>query len=130
MRNPGKRSKRVNIIAAKSRGNIIFFYVFEEKCNGEVFKNYIKNKLCPLLTPGKIIIMDNATFHKGKEIKEQIEKHQRILLYLPPYSPERNPIEHYWAVLKRSLKHFRKMISDITESIILSLEKTKLFGQL
>ena len=69
---------------------------------------------------GKIIIMDNATFHKGKEIKELIEKRKCTLLYLPPYSPERNPIEHYWAVLKRAVKHFRKTISDITESIILS----------
>jgi transposase len=47
--------------------------------------------------------MDNATFHQSKKIKEWIEKKDCTLVCLPPYSPERNPIENYWGVLKKKL---------------------------
>ena len=91
-------------------------------------RNYIEQTLCPLLTPGKIIIMDNATFHKSKNTKLLIESKKCTLFYLPPYSPERNPIEHYWAILKRKIKHVRKTVTDLLASVIESLEQTKLFG--
>ncbi|MDP1974917.1 MAG: transposase, partial [Alphaproteobacteria bacterium] len=54
-----------------------------------------------------VIAMDNASFHKGAKTKELIEKAECKLLYLPPYSPDFNPIENQWAVLKTYYKTFK-----------------------
>ena len=58
------------------------------------------NGIIPKLPPQSIIIMDNASFHKGKEMKEIIENAGHTLLYLPAYSPDLNPIEKKWAQAK------------------------------
>jgi transposase len=60
--------------------------------------------LIPQLEMGDIIILDNATFHKGESIKEIVEESGCELLYLPPYSPDLNKIENWWAVLKTGMK--------------------------
>ncbi len=68
--------------------------------------------------------MDNASFHKSKKIKEWIEKKDCTLVYLPPYSPERNPIEKYWGVLKKTIKQCPRIIEDVYEAITLALSET------
>ena len=69
--------------------------------------------------------MDNATFHKSQRIKNLLEEQGCTLLYLPPYSPERNPIEKYWSVLKRKIKQFMRTIEYIYEAINLALRETQ-----
>lgn len=81
-------------------------FVFEGYCNSEVFQLYIDRVLVPTLKPGQTVIMDNASFHKSKKVKESIEKAQCRLLYLPAYSPDLNPIEHYWNALKSSMRKY------------------------
>jgi transposase len=64
--------------------------------------------LLPFLREGQVVVMDNAAFHKSKRTKELIESVGCKLIYLPPYSPDLNPIEQQWAVIKRKyrkLKH-------------------------
>ena len=78
-------------------------FVFEGYCNRDVFQLYIDRVLIPTLRPGQTVIMDNASFHKSKKVKESIEKAQCTLLYLPAYSPDFNPIEHYWHALKNTI---------------------------
>ena len=56
-----------------------------------------------------MIVMDNARFHKSEETREIIEDHGHQLLFLPPYSPDLNPIENYWAILKGKL---RKIVAN------------------
>ncbi len=73
--------------------------------------------------------MDNASFHQSKKMKELIEEKECILIYLPPYSPERNPIEKYWGVLKKKIKQCPRIIEDIDEAITLALTQTQEFGQ-
>ncbi len=55
-----------------------------------------KQELIPKLPPQSIIVIDNATFHKGSDMKEAVENAGHTLLYLPPYSPDLNPIENKW----------------------------------
>ena len=58
--------------------------------------------LAPNLNPGQIVIMDNASFHKSEKAKEMIKQVKCRVLFLPPYSPELNPIEKFWANLRDS----------------------------
>ena len=125
----GQRSKRVNVIAAKSQNQIIAPFLFEGSCNACVFETYTQKVLCPSLRKGQVVIMDNATFHKSKKIRELIEEKECTLIYLPPYSPERHPIEKYWGVLKKKIKQCRRIIEDIDEAITLALSQTQQFGQ-
>ena len=58
----------------------------------------------PEIGPGKVIVLDNASFHKNKRTKELIERAGCRLIYLPPYSPDLNPIEKFWSWLKRKIR--------------------------
>jgi transposase len=73
--------------------------------------------------------MDNASFHKSKKIKEWIEEKECTLVCLPPYSPERNPIEKYWGVLKKKVKQCRRFMEDVYNAINLALNETQEFRQ-
>ncbi len=80
--------------------------LFEGSINSEVFTEWIKQDLIPKLPNESFIIMDNATFHKGKKMQSLISESGHTLLYLPPYSPDMNPIEKKWAqakLLRRTL---------------------------
>lgn len=68
------------------------------------FKAYIVNILCPTIDRNDIIIMDNLSSHKASEIREAIEATGARLLFLPPYSPDFNPIEMMWSKIKTSLR--------------------------
>jgi transposase len=62
-------------------------------------------------------------------MRELIEEKECILIYLPPYSPERNPIATYWGVLKKTIKQCRRIIEDVYEAITLALSETQEFCQ-
>ena len=81
--------------------------IYEGYTTKEVFKTYLQKMLLPVIkNKNMTIILDNAAFHKGKDIKELIEKSGNKIKYLPPYSPDLNPIEKKWAKIK---KLYRKM---------------------
>lgn len=98
------RNKRLSIIGALNQKNIIAPFVFEGYCNSKVFEAYVEKVLVPELIPGQTIIMDNASFHKGKRVEMIIKNAKCSLLYLPAYSPDFNPIEHYWSSIKQCIK--------------------------
>lgn len=91
---------RTNVIGALLENNLLAVNLFETNINRAIFSDWIKDHLLPNLPDNSVIIMDNAAFHKGQAIKEPIEKAGHKLLYLPPYSPDLNPIEHKWAEIK------------------------------
>jgi transposase len=70
----------------------------------EVFETYVEKVLAPGLLVGQIVVMDNLTSHKGPRVREMIEEKGCELLYLPPYSPDFNPIEEAFAKLKGLLR--------------------------
>jgi transposase len=69
-----------------------------------VFEAYVEHVLAPALKPGQIVVMDNLSSHKGSRVRELIEGRGCKLLYLPPYSPDLNPIEEAFAKIKALLR--------------------------
>ena len=65
--------------------------------DSDVFHAWIVHDLLPKLSPGAVLIMDNATFHKRADTQQAISEAGHVLEYLPPYSPDLNPIEQKWA---------------------------------
>jgi transposase len=89
--------------------------VVEGATNREVFEAYVERVLAPKLRPGQVVVMDNLTAHKGDRVKELIEERGCELLYLPPYSPDFNPIEEAFAKVKGVL---RKVEARTREALV------------
>jgi transposase len=78
--------------------------VVEGSTNRTVFETYLQDVLCPTLKRGQVVVMDNLSSHKGERVKELIEGRGCQLIYLPPYSPDFNPIEQAFSKLKSYLR--------------------------
>ena len=89
-------------------------WVLEGPMNGEAFLVYVHNVLVPSLSEGDIVVIDNLSAHKVEGVRAAIETRGAILLYLPPYSPDLNPIEMAFAKLKTLL---RKAAAQTTDSL-------------
>ena len=88
--------------------------------NGSMFLEYIQQELAPSLHAGDLVIMDNLRCHKVEGVKEAIQQAGAQLLYLPPYSPDFNPIEMMWSKLKAIL---RKVKARTVDSLLIALPK-------
>lgn len=100
----GRRQGRVNMIAALCQRDLLAPFTVEGACNRAVFETWLEACLLPVLEPGQVVVMDNATFHKGGRIEQLIEEAGCQLLYLPPYSPDLNQIERCWSWLKSRIR--------------------------
>lgn len=89
------------------------FATFDFATSGESFLAFIKKEVCPNLRPGDVVVMDNLAAHKVKGVREAIEAAGASVRYLPPYSPELNPIEKLWSKLKDFV---RRCTTDTRES--------------
>ena len=97
----GCNRKNINLIMAQRRKQFLAPMLFEGSCDHLTVNAWLEKQLLPLLENPSIVIMDNAPFHKKKEIASVLEKHGHVLLPLPPYSPDMNPIEETFGGLKR-----------------------------
>lgn len=79
-------------------------FVYDGAMNGNVFLAYVEQVLGPTLTPGDVVVMDNLPAHKTAGVRDAIEKAGAKLLFLPPYSPDFNPIENAFSKLKALLR--------------------------
>lgn len=79
-------------------------FVIDGPINGEIFRLYVERVLVPTLRPGDIVVMDNLGSHKGKAVRSSIQSKGARLWFLPPYSPDLNPIEQVFAKLKHMLR--------------------------
>ncbi len=100
--------KILTILGAMSVRGMIATMTVEAATDAEIFLAFLDHVLCPKLLPGQIVIMDNLSSHKVAGVRERIEDAGASLLYLPPYSPDLNPIEKAWAKLKQQLRALRQ----------------------
>jgi len=96
--------KTTTFLAALRTTGLTAPLVVDGAVNGDVFRAYVEQVLAPTLTPGDTVIMDNLGSHKVAGVRQAIEARGATLLYLPPYSPDLNPIENAFAKLKDLLR--------------------------
>jgi putative transposase len=101
----GHRRPRTSLIAARIDKKMQAPFLFEGTCDTDVFNFWLETMLCPRLSNDHLVIMDNAAFHKSPETARLIEQTGADLLFLPPYSPDFNPIEHDFAALKKNREY-------------------------
>jgi len=113
----GRRKGRVNIIAALCQQKLSAPFTIEGACNRTVFEMWLETCLVPTLVAGQVVVMDNATFHKGGRIQELIQSAGCRLLYLPPYSPDFNKIEQCWSWLKSRIRKLKNQFDSLRDAI-------------
>ena len=125
---PQNYGENISMLASLSFSGIEAPLTINGAVDGVVFKIYVEKILCPTLKAGDIVIMDNLSVHKVKGIRELIEAVGAKLLYLPPYSPDLNPIEKCWSKIKTYLRKAKARTREaleqaLKEALLLITEK-------
>lgn len=113
----GKKYKRTNIVAGKQGKKIIFPLEYDFTMDSTFFEFWFEKCLLPCLEKGTTIVMDNAKFHRKKQLFKISEKFEMNLIFLPPYSPELNPIEKFWSYLKSYIKNNIHLFQSLDDAI-------------
>ncbi len=100
----GRKFKRTGIVAAQMGKSIIAPLQYDGTMDSALFEEWFEAFLLPKLPKDSVIVMDNASFHRKSKLRSLAAKAGIQLIFLPPYSPEYNPIETFWAWLKRHLR--------------------------
>lgn len=103
---PFYRGTRVNVIGAICASKVLALKALDRSLTGEQFKQFLQEDLGPQLWPGAVVVMDNLPAHKVEGVPEILAQVGAQALYLSPYSPEFNPIEHWWWELKAFIRQF------------------------
>ena len=114
---PHGRWRTLTFIAALRVDRVDAPCVFDGPINGEKFRAYVEQFLVPTLRPGDIVVLDNLGSHKGNAVRQAIRAAGARRLFLPPYSPDLNPIEQAFAKLKHWLRQAQaRTIEEIHEA--------------
>jgi transposase len=110
--------KIISTIAAMTTRGMVAADSFDGATDRELFVTFVRESLVPVLEPGQVVIMDNLSAHKSPVVRELIESAGAMLLYLPPYSPDYNPIELAISKVKSVLRTLaRREVADLLEAI-------------
>jgi transposase len=101
---PRNWKTNVTLLASMSLEGMGECLAVEGSTTTAVFETYLEHVLAPTLRPGQVVVMDNLSAHKGSRVRDLIESRGCELIYLPPYSPDFNPIEEAFAKLKALLR--------------------------
>lgn len=101
---PAGHWRILTVLGAMSRSGVVASMTIPEPTDGDIFRAFVEQVLGPRLQPGQVVVMDNLSAHKVAGVRELIEDRGAQLLYLPPYSPDFNPIEQCWSKIKETLR--------------------------
>lgn len=121
----GARQSNISLAGAISLQGMIALYPYDGSIDGERFLSFLDVHLLPKIPEGKVIVMDNLRVHHIPAVKERLQKAGVRLIFLPPYSPEYNPIEEAWSVVKnvfrsleaRSISSFVDVLTNAQATI-------------
>ena len=113
------KNERLSTIAGYRRttGDLIAPFEYIGTANKDLFLGWFEQVLCPTLNIGDYAVLDNASIHKGYEVFDIANDFGINILYLPPYSPDLNPIEKVWANFKNKLRRIRHLYNSFKEAV-------------
>jgi transposase len=114
----GKKFKRTNVIAGYINHKTIAECVCDGNSDREFIESWVEGFLLKNLKKGQVVIWDNASFHKSEKVKKMLEDVGCRLIFLPPYSPDLNPIEHFWANFKKWLRNHISTYNTLWDTIV------------
>ena len=115
---PDVRFARTTVLSSVRMDGTIVPCVFEDALNGDIFKEYIRQFLVPTLKSGDIVVMDNLSSHKVDGVVGMIEAAGAQVKFLPPYSPDFNPIELMWSKMKTILRKLKIRAKELLDDAI------------
>jgi transposase len=115
---PAGHWRTLTVLAALTLEGVLASMIIESPTDGDVFLAFLEQVLGPTLQPGHIVVLDNLAAHKVEGVRGHIESRGAQLLYLPPYSPDFNPIEQAWSKLKQLLRGVKARLLDQLEPAI------------
>ena len=115
---PAGHWSTLTLLGALTTQGLLASMTVESPTDGDVFLAYLDEVLCPCLRPGQIVIADNLSAHKVDGVRERIETAGATLLYLPPYSPDFNPIEKAWSKIKQHLRKAKARTLELLEQAV------------
>jgi transposase len=115
---PDIRFHRTTILSSVRFDGTTIPVVFEGALNGDIFRAYVTQFLAPSLKPGDIVVMDNLSSHKVNGIESAILAAGAIIMFLPPYSPDLNPIELMWSKIKAILRKLKVRAKELLDDAI------------
>jgi transposase len=110
---PGYSGPHYTLVASLSLTGVQAPWAFEKAMNTQAFETYVEHILGPTLQAGDIVVVDNLSAHKGKPVQRLIEARGAQVVFLPPYSPDLNPIEKCWAKVKAALRRAKARTWDV-----------------
>ena len=120
---PDVRFERTSIISSLRFNGDSVPLIFKGTLNGELFKHYITKCLVPTVNAGDIVILDNLTSHKVKGLLDPLIEKGATILFLPPYSPDFNPIELSWSKMKSILRKLKpRTYDDLVAALQIALD--------
>ena len=118
----GKKSQRISMISGLLGKKMIAPLSFEGYTDAAVFNHWLEHCLVPELPPKHTIIIDNASFHKSTRTQQIIEAAGCNIIFLPSYSPDLNPIEKWWAILKKHIRKALKTTKNLSRAIQIAFQ--------
>jgi len=115
---PAGRWRSFTLLGALSSSGVLAAMTVEASTDTDVFLAFLDQVLCPKLRAGQIVVLDNLRTHKVAAVREKIEATGATLLYLPPYSPDFNPIEPCWAKVKQALRTLKARTAEALDPAI------------
>ncbi len=112
---PAGHWRTLTVLAALTMDGVLASMTIESPTDGDIFLAFLEQVLAPHLEPGHVVILDNLGAHKVEGVRPLIENRGAQLLYLPPYSPDFNPIEQAWSKLKQLLRGMKARLLDLLE---------------
>lgn len=119
------RGKRLSIVGAMALDGPRGKMLYEGTLNGDGMVRFVMDYMGPNLKPGDIVVMDGLSVHKTRKVSEALACFGATALFLPPYSPELNPIEHLWSTLKARLRAVGASTWDALHEVV-----EKIWGEL